>query len=198
MKIVLFLLVAIFLSCAHQKNVYLPTQLTPFKILPEEDTGELLSGVGVAEGIPDISLLRETALSSAQTDLARKIQSKVNSIIERTMLEITQNIKKQNVVVISSETIKVIHRISVDTQLAQPMVALEHFDRKKKIYYVKILCSSASVERTTKEKFYNELITNPDKYPAESFAQVISFLQDEIYQLKQKEMSDMKKLEHLR
>ena len=62
-------------------------EATPFKTLPEEAAGSLVTGVGTSEKRANFTLMREAAITSAQADLARKIQSKVESVWKRTMAD---------------------------------------------------------------------------------------------------------------
>ena len=195
MKTISILLILIlFNSCLKQPTEKVFVQLTPFGQMPEELTGEIISGIGVAEGIPDISILKETAISYAQADLVRKIQTKVRSVTERTINDI-QKYSKKPTTVSSEETIKVVQNISIDAQVTPPFFILEHFDKKKKRYYAKILYSFATVERTTKEKIYNQLIQSPDKDKIPNFADIVQLLQQEINLLKQKEEVDKNKIQ---
>jgi hypothetical protein len=194
-KIILVVLTIFsFSSCIKQQTNKIFEQPTPFEQMPEELTGEIISGIGIAESIPDYTILRETAISLAQADLVRKIQTKVQSVTERTMSDI-QKYSKKPTTVSNEETIKVVQNISVDTQITPPYFILEHFDKKKKRYYAKILYSYATVERTTKEKIYNQLIQNADKDKIPNFTETVQSLQQEINLLKQKEEIDKNKIQ---
>jgi hypothetical protein len=62
-------------------------EATPFVQLPEEVTGEIVTGIGFSEKRANEALAREAAITSAVADLARKVEAKVEAVWKRTMAD---------------------------------------------------------------------------------------------------------------
>ncbi len=128
------------------------SQATPFKVLTEEINGEILTGIGTSEKKSNFSLMREAAITSAQADLARKIQSKVEAVWKRTMSDWSEYKKEGFSETMSVDQMKTFQKSIVDIELRGPWQTQELRDNQSGRYWVRILYSSSVVEKWVKNR----------------------------------------------
>jgi hypothetical protein len=147
---------------------------TPFQTLPEESGTEggqvmIVTGIGVSEPRGSLALTREAAITSAQAELARKIESRVEAVWKRTLADWRENKvatpAAQNEA-LSVEEMKTMQKVIVDTKLTGPWQLQEVEDRQTGRYWVRILLSGATVDRWINQRINTEGLLR--KYVIES------------------------------
>ena len=196
-KIVITLLaLPLFAACGGNKNMAAREEVagqfveaTPFKTLPEEAAGNLLTGVGTSEKRANFTLMREAAITSAQADLARKVQSKIESVWKRTMADWSEYKKEGFSEAQSLEEMKTMQKSIVDSELRGPWQSQELVDKASGRYWVRILYSADTVEKWAKERMKSESVLK--KYFIEAqLKNVQDDLQKDLDSVRQKEAAD--------
>lgn len=168
-------------------------EATPFKTLPEETAGTIITGIGVSEKRANFSLMREAAITSAQADLARKIESKIEAVWKRTMADWNEYKKEGFNEAQSIEEMKTIQTSKVNTELKGPWQIQELVDKETGRYWVRMLYSASTVERWVKEKMLSENLLK--KYIIESqIKKVQEDLQKDLDSLRKKESEEKNKI----
>ena len=171
-------------------------EATPFKTLPEEAAGSLVTGVGTSEKRANFTLMREAAITSAQADLARKIQSKVESVWKRTMADWSEYKKEGFNEAQSLEEMKTMQKSIVDTDLRGPWQTQELVDKVSGRYWVRILYSADTVDKWVKERLQSENVLK--KYFIEAQLKTVQDdLQKDLDSVRQKEAADRAKIAEL-
>lgn len=129
---------------------------TPFAALPEEADGSLIAGIGTSESRANYTLMREAAITSAQADLARKVEARIEGVWSRTLADWAEAKKKGFDEAMSLEEMKTMQKSIVDTQLRGPWQSQELVDQATGRYWVRILYSNAAVERHLKQRLQSE------------------------------------------
>ncbi|MCS7151389.1 MAG: hypothetical protein NZ928_03260 [Endomicrobia bacterium] len=168
----------------------------PFVTLPEEIEGKIITGIGFSEKRANLALARDAALTSALADLARKIETKVESVWKRTMADWSEY-KQQGVnEAMSVEEMKVMSKNIVDTELRGPWYTQEKIQKSTGRYWVRILLSSATVEKWVKQRMNDENLLK--KYIIESqVKKVQEDLQKDLDAVREKERQDIEKIKSL-
>lgn len=168
-------------------------QATPFKTLPEEEAGRIITGIGTSEKRANFTLMREAAITSAQADLARKIQSRIEAVWKRTMADWSEYKKEGFNEAESIEEMKTMQKSIIDTELRGPWQTQELIDKDSGRYWVRILYSADTVEKWVKERMQSENLLK--KYIIENqIKRVQEDLQKDIDALKAKEAEDKAKI----
>ncbi|MCG2727019.1 MAG: hypothetical protein L6420_12360 [Elusimicrobia bacterium] len=192
---------AVFMAaCAGNKNAILTkeaegqfVQATPFKTLQEEVNGEVLTGIGTSEKRANFTLMREAAITSAQADLVRKVQSKVEAVWKRTMSDWSEYKKEGFNEAMSVEEMKTLQKSIVDTELRGPWQTQELVDKDSGRYWVRIVYSASTIEKWAKEKLASENILK--KYFIESqIKNVQADLEKDLESVRQRENTDKAKI----
>jgi hypothetical protein len=171
-------------------------QATPFKNLPEEAAGTLLTGVGTSEQRANFTLMREAALTSAQADLSRKVRTTGAAIWKRTMNDLGEYKKQGYDEATSNEEMKNMVTAMTDIDLRGPWQTQELVDKASGRYWVRIIYSEATVEKLTTQRMNNENILK--KYFIESqIKRVQDDLQKDLDSARQKETADKAKIAEL-
>lgn len=166
---------------------------TPFQQLPEEVTGEIVTGIGFSEKRANLALAREAAITSAVADLARKVETKVEAIWKRTMADWSEYKVDSYDEAMSVEEMKNMVKNIVDTELHGPWLLQEKIQKSTGRYWVRILLSSATIEKWLKQRLNNEALLK--KYLIESqIKKVQEDLQKDLDALKAKEQQDIEKI----
>jgi hypothetical protein len=171
-------------------------EATPFKTLPEEVSGEVVTGIGFSVKRANPVLAREAAITSAQADLARKVESKIESVWKRTMADWSEY-KPQNVdEAMSIEEMKTMQKVIVDQELRGPWQAQEFVNKDDGTYWVRIILPASTVEKWLKQRLQSENLLK--KYVIESqIKKVQQDLQKDLDNLKNKEKEDLKKVSEI-
>ena len=171
-------------------------QATPFKALAEEADGTVLTGIGTSEKRSNFTLMREAAVTSAQADLARKVQSKVEAVWKRTMADWSEYKKTDYNEAMSIEEMKTMQKSIVDTELRGPWQSQEMVDKASGRYWVRILYSAATAEKYATQRLNNENILK--KYFIEAQIKTVQDdLQKDLDSVRQKEAADKAKIAEL-
>ncbi len=171
-------------------------QATPFKTLPEEADGSLLTGIGTSEKRSNYTLMREAAVTSAQADLARKVQSKVEAVWKRTMADWSEYKKTDYNEAQSIEEMKTMQKSIVETELRGPWQSQEIIDKASGRYWVRIMYSAATAEKYATQRLNDENILK--KYFIESQIKTVQAdLQKDLDAVRQKETADKTKIAEL-
>lgn len=169
---------------------------TPFQQLPEEVSGEIVSGIGFSEKRTNLALAREAAITSAISDLARKVETKVESVWKRTMADWSEYKKEGVDEAMSVEEMKTMTKNIVDIELKGPWLIQEKMQKSAGRYWVRILLSSATIEKWTKQRMNDENLLK--KYVIESqIKKVQEDLQKDLDAIKEKEKQDLEKIKSL-
>ncbi|KAF0125874.1 MAG: hypothetical protein FD189_1295 [Elusimicrobia bacterium] len=123
------------------------SEATPFKALAEEAGGLIVTGIGTSDKRSNFALMREAAITSAQADLARKVESVVEAVWKRTMADWSEYRKSDYKEASSIEEMKTMQKSIVDSQLRGPWQMQELVDDKTGRYWVRILYSGAAAEK---------------------------------------------------
>ena len=203
-KIIAVVLIAPFiLSCGSGANKAVREEVssqfveaTPFKTLPEETQGLIITGIGSSEKRANFELMREAAITSAQADLARKIQSGIEAVWKRTMGDLSEYKKEGFNEAESVEEISSLQKSIVDMELKGPWQIQEFVDKESGRYWVRILYSDSLVEKWTKERMQSENILK--KYFIESrINEIKNELQKDIDSAKQREAQENSKISEI-
>lgn len=190
------LILPLFAACGGNKNMAARedvagqfVEATPFKTLPEEAAGNLLTGVGTSEKRANFTLMREAAITSAQADLARKVQSKIESVWKRTIADWSEYKKEGFNEAQSLEEMKTMQKSIVDSELRGPWQTQELVDKASGRYWVRILYSADTVEKWAKERMQSENVLK--KYFIEAQLKTVQDdLQKDLDSVRQKEAAD--------
>lgn len=199
---VLFLLFFIF-SCGPKKLPDVRKEVasdfedaTPFVQLPEEATGEIITGIGFSERRANLALAREAAITSAIADLARKVETKVEAVWKRTMADWSEYKKDDVDEAMSIEEMKSMVKNIVDTELRGPWLIQEKIQKSTGRYWVRILLSGATVEKWLKQRMNTESLLK--KYLIESqIKKVQEELQKDLEALREKELKEIEKIRNI-
>jgi len=168
-------------------------QATPFKTLPEEADGTIMTGIGTSEKRSNFTLMREAAITSAQADLARKVQSKVEAVWKRTMADWSEYKKTDFTEAQSLEEMKTMQKSIVDADLRGPWQTQEMVDKASGRYWVRILYSSSTVEKYLKQRMESEGVLK--KYFIETQLKTVQDdLQKDLESARQREKADLAKI----
>lgn len=171
-------------------------EATPFQQLPEEVTGEIITGIGFSEKRANLALAREAAITSAIADLARKVETKVEAVWKRTMADWSEYKTDSYNEAMSVEEMKNMVKNIVDTELRGPWLLQEKIQKSTGRYWVRILLSTATVEKWLKQRMNNEALLK--KYIIESqIKKVQEDLQKDLDALKEKEKQDIEKIKEI-
>jgi len=187
-------------SCGPKKYVGIKDELskkyveaTPFKTLPEESSGEVVTGIGYSIKRANPVLAREAAITSAQADLARKVEAKVESVWKRTMADWAEYKPENANEAMSVEEMKTMQKVIVDQELRGPWQAQEFINKDDGTYWVRIILPSSTVEKWLKQRLQTQDLLK--KYVIESqIKKVQEDLQKDLDNLKNKEKEDLKKI----
>ena len=189
----------LFSACSGNKNTMLIKNVegqffkaTPFKTLPEEINGEILTGIGTSEKRSNFSLMREAAITSAQADLARKIKSQVSGIWKRAISDLSEYKKEDFSETRSVEEMKTIQKSIVDTELRGPWQIQELIDKKSGRYWVRILYSASVVEKWVKERMTEYVLK--EYFIGDKIKRVRENLKKDLENLRQREKTDKAKI----
>lgn len=171
-------------------------EATPFVQLPEEIEGTIVTGIGFSEKRANLALAREAAITSAIADLARKVETKVEAVWKRTMADWSEY-KSENVdEAMSVEEMKNMVKNIVDTELHGPWLIQEKIQKSTGRYWVRILLSSATIEKWLKQRMNNQALLK--KYIIESQIQKVQEdLQKDLDAVKEREKQDMEKIKSI-
>jgi|YNPBryBLVA2012_1023415.scaffolds.fasta_scaffold07704_2 hypothetical protein len=165
-------------------------EATPFKTLPEEVAGDVVTGIGSSEKRGNLSLMREAAITSAQADLARKVEARVEAVWKRTMADWSEYGKEGMSEATSVEEMKTMQKAIVATDLRGPWQLQEFQDRESGRYWVRIILASATVEKYLKSRMNNEALMK--KFIIESqVKRVQEDLQKDLNEVKQREKDQL-------
>lgn len=168
-------------------------EATPFQQLPEEVTGEIVTGIGFSEKRANLALAREAAITSAIADLARKVETKVEAVWKRTMADWSEYKTESYDEAMSVEEMKNMVKNIVDTELRGPWLLQEKVQKSTGRYWVRILLSGATIEKWLKQRLNNEALLK--KYIIESqIKKVQEDLQKDLDSIKEKEKQDIEKI----
>jgi len=168
-------------------------EATPFVQLPEEATGEIVTGIGFSEGRANLALAREAAITSAVADLARKIETTVEAVWKRTMADWAEYKRDDVDEAMSIEEMKNMVKNIVDTELKGPWLLQEKIHKPTGRYWVRILLSSATIEKWLKQRMNTQALLK--KYIIESqVKRVQEDLQKELDALEKKEKMELEKI----
>lgn len=171
-------------------------EATPFVTLPEEVEGKIITGIGFSEKRANLALARDAAITSALADLARKIETKVESVWKRTMADWSEYKQEGVDEAMSVEEMKVMTKNIVDTELRGPWYIQEKIQKSTGRYWVRILLSSATVEKWVKQRMNNENLLK--KYVIESqIKKVQEDLQKDLDSLREREKQDLEQIKSL-
>ncbi len=192
--------VVLMAACGGNKNTILTdeaagqfVQATPFKTLPEETSGDVITGIGTSEKRADFTLMREAAITSAQADLSRKIQSKIEAVWKRTLADWAESKKEGFNEALSIEEMKILQKSIVDTELHGPWQSQELVDQKTGRYWTRIVYNAATVEKWSKQKLASENVLK--KYFIEAQIQKVQEdLQKDLDSVQQKEKAVQAKM----
>lgn len=190
-------------SCAPKKFATVREEVakqfveaTPFKTLPEETAGEVVTGIGSSEKRANPTLMREAAITSAQADLARKVEAKVESVWKRTMADWADYRKENYDEAMSIEEMKTLQKVIVDTELRGPWQTQEFIDKQTGRYWVRIILPAATVEKWLKQRINTEALLK--KYIIESqIKKVQEELQKDLDSLRRKEKQQLETIEKI-
>lgn len=203
-SLVLLLIMFILFSCSGPKK---PADVrkevasdfvdaTPFQQLPEEISGEIVTGIGFSEKRANLALAREAAITSAISDLARKVETKVEAVWKRTMADWSEYKQEGMDEAMSVEEMKTMTKNIVDTELKGPWIIQEKIQKSTGRYWVRVLLSSATIEKWAKQRMNNENLLK--KYIIESqIKKVQEDLQKDLDAIKEKEKQDLEKIKSL-
>jgi len=168
-------------------------QATPFKTLPEEADGSIITGIGNSEKRSNFTLMREAAITSAQADLARKVQSKVEAVWKRTMADWSEYKKTDFTEAQSLEEMKNMQKVIVDTELRGPWQTQEMVDKASGRYWVRIMYSASTVEKYLKQRMESEGVLK--KYFIETQLKTVrDDLQKDLDSARQREKADFARI----
>ena len=187
-------------ACGGNKNTIVNedsagqyAQATPFKTLPEEIAGDVITGIGTSDKRSNFTLMREAAITSAQADLARKVQSKIEAVWKRTIADWSESKKEGFAEAMSVEEMKTLQKSIVDTELRGPWQSQELTDKKTGQYWVRVVYNAATVEKWAKQKLASENVLK--KYFIEGqIKNVQEDLQKDLDSVTQKETADKAKI----
>lgn len=169
---------------------------TPFVQLPEEVTGEIVTGIGFSEKRANLALAREAAITSAVADLARKVETKVEAVWKRTMADWSEYKKDGVDEAMSVEEMKNMTKNIVDTELHGPWLLQEKIHKSTGRYWVRILLSGSTIEKWLKQRLNNEALLK--KYIIESqIKKVQEDLQKDLDAVRQKEKDETEKIKSI-
>ncbi len=168
-------------------------EATPFQQLPEEVTGDIVTGIGFSEKRANLALAREAAITSAIADLARKVETKVEAVWKRTMADWSEYKTDTYDEAMSVEEMKNMVKNIVDTELRGPWLLQEKIQKSTGRYWVRILLSSSTIEKWLKQRINNEALLK--KYIIESqIKKVQEDLQKDLDSIREKEKQDIEKI----
>ncbi|MEN3013404.1 MAG: hypothetical protein ABDH23_02160 [Endomicrobiia bacterium] len=201
--IIIIFLVFIVYSCGPKKVPDVRKEVasdyeeaTPFVQLPEEVTGEIITGIGFSEKKANLSLAREAAITSAIADLARKVETKVEAVWKRTMADWSEYKLEEVNEAMSIEEMKSMVKNIIDTELRGPWLIQEKIQKSTGRYWVRILLSGATVEKWLKQRLNTESLLK--KYIIESqIKKVQEDLQKDLDALKEKELKEIEKIKNI-
>ncbi len=171
-------------------------EATPFVQLPEEVTGEIVTGIGFSEKRANLALAREAAITSAVADLARKVEAKVEAVWKRTMADWAEYKKEDVDEAMSVEEMKNMTKVIIDTELKGPWLLQEKIHKPTGRYWVRILLSGSTIEKWLKQRMNNEALLK--KYIIESqIKKVQEDLQKDLDALKEKERQEIEKIKSI-
>lgn len=171
-------------------------EATPFKTLPEEVSGEVVTGIGSSVKRANPVLAREAAITSAQADLARKVEAKIESVWKRTMADWSEYKKEGADEAMSVEEMKTMQKVIVDQELRGPWQIQEFINKDDGTYWVRIILPASTVEKWLKQRMQSENLLR--KYIIESqVKKVQEDLQKDLDNIKQKEKDDLQKVNSL-
>jgi len=171
-------------------------EATPFVQLPEEVTGEIVTGIGFSEKRANLALAREAAITSAVADLARKVEAKVEAVWKRTMADWAEYKKEDVDEAMSVEEMKNMTKVIIDTELKGPWLLQEKIHKPTGRYWVRILLSGSTIEKWLKQRMNNEALLK--KYIIESqIKKVQEDLQKDLDALKEKEKQEIEKIKSI-
>jgi hypothetical protein len=171
-------------------------EATPFVQLPEEVTGEIVTGIGFSEKRANLALAREAAITSAVADLARKVEAKVEAVWKRTMADWTEYKKDGVNEAMSVEEMKNLTKVIIDTELHGPWLLQEKIHKPTGRYWVRILLSGSTIEKWLKQRLNNEALLK--KYIIESqIKKVQEDLQKDLDALREKEKQETEKIKSI-
>ncbi|MCS7151527.1 MAG: hypothetical protein NZ928_03980 [Endomicrobia bacterium] len=170
--------------------------VVPFQQLKEEIEGTIVTGIGFSEKRANLVLAREAAITSALADLARKVETKLEGVWKRTMADWTEYMKDGVNEAMSIEEMKSMIKNIVDTELRGPWLIQEKIQKSTGRYWVRILLSSATVEKWLKQRMNTEALLR--KYIIESqIKKVQEDLQKDLDMLKDKEKKDVQSIKEI-
>ncbi|MCS7228116.1 MAG: hypothetical protein NZ839_04030, partial [Endomicrobia bacterium] len=171
-------------------------EATPFVQLQEEVEGTIVTGIGFSERRANLSLAREAAITSAIADLARKVETKVEAVWKRTMADWSEYKSGSVDEAMSIEEMKNMIKNIVDTELRGPWLIQEKIQKSTGRYWVRILLSSATIEKWLKQRMNNQALLK--KYIIESqIKKVQEDLQKDLDAIKEKEKQDLEKIKSI-
>lgn len=205
LKIIIFTLYIIMLitSCGPKQPPSVRKEVekeyedaTPFVQLPEEVTGEIVTGIGFSEKRANLALAREAAITSAVADLARKVEAKVEAVWKRTMADWSEYKKEDVDEAMSVEEMKNMTKVIIDTELKGPWLLQEKIHKPTGRYWVRILLSASTIEKWLKQRMNTEALLK--KYIIESqIKKVQEDLQKDLDALKEKEKLETEKIKSM-
>jgi len=171
-------------------------EATPFQQLPEEVKGEIITGIGFSEKRSNWALAREAAITSAIADLTRKVETKIEAVWKRTMADWAGYTQEGIDEAMSVEEMKNMTKNIVDTELRGPWLIQEKIQKSTGRYWVRILLSSATIEKWAKQRINDENLLK--KYIVESqIDKVKEELQKDLDTIRQKEQQNLEKIKSL-
>lgn len=202
-KITMVFLLFFVLSCGPKKLPDVRKEVssdfedaTPFVQLPEEATGEIITGIGFSEKRANLALAREAAITSAIADLARKVETKVEAVWKRTMADWSEYKKDDVDEAMSVEEMKSMVKNIIDTELKGPWLIQEKIQKSTGRYWVRILLSGSTVEKWLKQRINTESLLK--KYLIESqIKKVQEDLQKDLDALREKELKEIEKIKSI-
>jgi len=171
-------------------------EATPFVQLPEEVSGEIVTGIGFSEKRANLALAREAAITSAVADLARKVETKIEAVWKRTMADWSEYKQEGVDEAMSVEEMKNMIKNIVDTELRGPWFLQEKIHKPTGRYWVRILLSGSTIEKWLKQRLNNEALLK--KYIIESqIKKVQEDLQKDLDAIKEKEKLETEKIKSI-
>ncbi len=201
--VILSAMVVLISSCGPKKYAAIKDELskqyveaTPFKTLPEESVGEIVTGIGSSIKRANPVLAREAAITSAQADLARKVEAKVESVWKRTMADWAEYKPEGADEAMSVEEMKTMQKVIVDQELRGPWQIQEFVNKNDGTYWVRIILPSSTVEKWLKQRLQQQSLLK--KYVIESqIKKVQDDLQKDLDNLRKKEKEDLQKVNNI-
>ncbi|MEN3014262.1 MAG: hypothetical protein ABDH23_06615 [Endomicrobiia bacterium] len=171
-------------------------EATPFQQLEEEVEGKIITGIGFSEKRQNLALAREAAITSAVADLSRKVETKVEAVWKRTMADWAEYMKDGITEGMSIEEMKNMVKNIVDTELRGPWLIQEKIQKSTGRYWVRILLSSATVEKWLKQRMNTEALLR--KYIVESqIKKVQQELQKDLEAIREQEKKEIEKIKEV-